>query len=211
MLTGVNFEQAIDYWKKGREVIVIDRNSKTESGGYDNFPFEELFRNVELLANVPAVENPEFSQTVDEMAHGRGQKREEPSGEGKPSTPPPSARPEVSKLPAGKTTKEIILELVAQGMTAPEIARKTGIKYNTVYFHLNPDKCAKKKKKQEAAGAGTASVSPGWNTDRHACNTCRYRTKTVHARQNGMKCNYIEQVGHSRGCEVKDCDKYEEG
>ena len=93
MLTGVNFEQAIDYWKKGREVIVIDRNSKTESGGYDNFPFEELFRNVELLANVPAVENPEFSQTVDEMAHGRGQKREEPSGEGKPSTPPPPPPP----------------------------------------------------------------------------------------------------------------------
>ena len=116
----------------------------------------------------------------------------------------------MSKLPAGKTTKEIILELAAQGMTAPEIARNTGIKYNTVYFHLNPDKCAKKKKKA-SAGAGTASVSPGWNTDRHACNTCRYRTKTVHARQNGMKCNYIEQVGHSRGCEVEDCDKYEEG
>jgi len=94
-------------------------------------------------------------------------------------------------------------------MTASEIARNTGIKYNTVYFHLNPDKCAKKKKKQEAAER--PAVVPGWNTDRHACNTCRYRTKTVHARQNGMKCNYIEQVGHSRGCEVEDCDKYEKG
>lgn len=87
MFTGVSFEQAIDYWKKGREVIVIDRNSKKENGGYDNFPFEDLFRNVELLADVPAVENPEFRQAVDEMAHGRGQKREEPSGEGKPSPP----------------------------------------------------------------------------------------------------------------------------
>lgn len=55
MLTGVTFEKAIDYWKKGREVIVIDRNSRTKSGGYDNFPFEELFRNVELLADVPGV------------------------------------------------------------------------------------------------------------------------------------------------------------
>lgn len=54
MFTGVNFEKAIDYWKKGREVIVIDRNSRTENGGYDNFSFEELFRNVELLADVPA-------------------------------------------------------------------------------------------------------------------------------------------------------------
>ena len=59
MFTGVSFEQAIDYWKKGREVIVLDRNSQNASGGYDNFPFEELFRNVELLADVPAAENPE--------------------------------------------------------------------------------------------------------------------------------------------------------
>lgn len=79
MFTGVNFEKAIDYWKKGREVIVIDRNSKKENGGYDNFPFEDLFRNVELLADVPAVENPEFRQAVDEMVHDRGQKQEEPS------------------------------------------------------------------------------------------------------------------------------------
>ena len=69
MLTGVTFEKAIDYWKKGREVIVIDRNSRTESGGYDNFPFEELFRNVELLADVPAVEDPDFKLAVDQMVH----------------------------------------------------------------------------------------------------------------------------------------------
>lgn len=80
MLTGVNFEQAIDYWKKGREVIVIDRYSKNESGGYDNFPFEELFRNVELLADVPAVENPEFKQAVADMI-SPDQNQEEPSEE----------------------------------------------------------------------------------------------------------------------------------
>lgn len=90
MLTGVNFEQAIDYWKKGREVIVIDRNSKTESGGYDNFPFEELFRNVELLADVPAVENPGFKQVIEEMAqngssHDHG--KDEPSVEGNDPLP----------------------------------------------------------------------------------------------------------------------------
>lgn len=89
MFTGVNFEQAIDYWKKGREVIVIDRNSKSETGGYDNFPFEELFRNVELLADVPAVENPEFKQAVVDMVQS-GQKQEEPA-EKKNSTPPNGA------------------------------------------------------------------------------------------------------------------------
>lgn len=73
MFTGVSYKAAIDYWKKGREVIVIDRNSQNDSGGYDNFPFEELFRNVEFLADVPAVENPEFRQAVEDMIHGSDQ------------------------------------------------------------------------------------------------------------------------------------------
>lgn len=80
MLTGVTFEKAIDYWKKGREVIVIDRNSRTESGGYDNFPFEELFRNVELLADVPAVEDPDFKQAVEQMVHDVDPESKKPGG-----------------------------------------------------------------------------------------------------------------------------------
>ena len=87
MFTGVNFEQAIDYWKKGREVIVLDRHSQNESGGYDNFPFEELFRNVELLADVPAVENPDFKQAVADMV--RPDQKQEDSSEEKSVTPPP--------------------------------------------------------------------------------------------------------------------------
>lgn len=86
MFTGVSFKQAIDYWKKGRKVIVLDRNSQNASGGYDNFPFEELFRNVELLADVPAVENPKFKQAVADMIQS-DPKREDPSEE-KRSTPP---------------------------------------------------------------------------------------------------------------------------
>lgn len=89
MFTGVSFEQAIDYWKKGKEVIVLDRHSQNASGGYDNFPFEELFRNVELLADVPAVENPEFKQAVTDMIQS-DHKQEESSKE-KSSTPPNGA------------------------------------------------------------------------------------------------------------------------
>ena len=89
MFTGVSFEQAIDYWKKGKEVIVLDRHSQNASGGYDNFPFEELFRNVELLADVPAVENPEFKQAVADMIQP-DQKQEEHSEE-KSNTPPNEA------------------------------------------------------------------------------------------------------------------------
>lgn len=86
MFTGVSFEQAIDYWKKGREVIVLDRHSQNAFGGYDNFPFEELFRNVELLVDVPAVENPEFKQAVRDMVQPEEKQEELP--EEKSSTPP---------------------------------------------------------------------------------------------------------------------------
>lgn len=89
MFTGVSFEQAIDYWKKGREVIVLDRHSQNASGGYDNFPFEELFRNVELLADVPAVENLEFSRAVADMIQP-DQKQEMPAEE--KAVPPPTLR-----------------------------------------------------------------------------------------------------------------------
>lgn len=91
MFTGVSFEQAINYWKKGREVIVIDRNSQTEKGGYDNFPFEELFRNVELLADVPAAENREFNQAVKEMVQNSAERKQEEFSEEGKSTPPNEA------------------------------------------------------------------------------------------------------------------------
>lgn len=92
MFIGVSFEKAIDYWKKGREVIVIDRNSQNASGGYDNFPFEELFRNVELLADVPAVENPEFNQAVADMVQQKPEPDPEESSEEESSTPPQRGR-----------------------------------------------------------------------------------------------------------------------
>ena len=69
MLTGVNFEKAIDYYKKGKEVIVLDRNSLGKNGeaGYDTFPFSELGKNLDFLVDVPAVPNQEFAQAVQDM------------------------------------------------------------------------------------------------------------------------------------------------
>lgn len=90
MFTGVSFEQAIDYWKKGREVIVLDRTVKSPVGGYETYSFDELFRNLELLVDVPAVENPEFKQAVADMIQS-DQKQEQPSKE-KSSIPPQRGR-----------------------------------------------------------------------------------------------------------------------
>ena len=90
MFTGVDFDKAIECWRKGREVIVLDRTVKSPSGGYETYSFDELFRNLELLADVPAVENPDFSRAIADMGHGSDQKPEE-STEQESNTPPDGA------------------------------------------------------------------------------------------------------------------------
>lgn len=79
MFTGVTFNQAMKYYLQGKEVIVLDRNSVGSNGrGYDTFPFEELFNNIEFLVDVPAVENPEFKEVVCEMTGGSSPQTEKP-------------------------------------------------------------------------------------------------------------------------------------
>lgn len=110
-------------------------------------------------------------------------------------------------LPAGKTKKEIALELASQGKTAAEIAKELEVKYNTVYSWLNPEKCRPKKKAITTdADYKNPDARPGWNADRKKCKTCRYR-----AREDKGGCDYIEIMKHSRGCDVEDCDKYKKG
>lgn len=87
MFTGVSLDQALEYWKAGKEVVVLDRTVKSPAGGYETYSLDELFKNIELLADVPAVENPEFSRAVADMIQS-GQKQEVPAEE-KSSTPPP--------------------------------------------------------------------------------------------------------------------------
>ncbi len=113
-------------------------------------------------------------------------------------------------LPAGtgKTKKETALELAAQGMKVGQIARQIGAKYSTVYHWLNPDKCQPKKKAEDIpVDYRNPDARPGWNADRKKCKTCRYRARA----DNGGGCDYIEIAGHSRGCDVGDCDRYVKG
>lgn len=107
----------------------------------------------------------------------------------------------------GKPKKETAMELAAQGLGAPEIAKELEVPYSTVYYWLNPEKRGKKK----SAGSGQKpDLKPGWNADHEACKTCRYRPDKRMS-QRGMGCDYLDLVGHSRGCSVEDCDKYEKG
>lgn len=91
MFTGVSLDQALKYWKSGKEVIVLDRTVKSPSGGYETYSLDELFKNLELLADVPAVENPEFTQAVADMVQS-GQKQEEPAERRKAAPPPQRGR-----------------------------------------------------------------------------------------------------------------------
>lgn len=204
MFTGVNFEKAIDYYKKGKEVIVLDRNSlgKNEKSGYDTFSFSELGKNLDFLVDVPAVPNPEFEQAVREMVEAgeddiyrdeldpdeiiQDETREGPT----PTEPEERMEKETVDLPADNTKekKEIIRKLVEEGYTNNEISDQTGIPYGTVYMHAK--KFRKKGKKPVAD-----------NSDRHKCRTCQYR----HSDADG--CDYCIHTGKERGCDVEVCDK----
>lgn len=89
MFTGVSLDQALRYWKNGKEVIVLDRTVKSPSGGYETYSLDELFKNLELLVDVPAVENLEFKQAVADMIEPI-QKQDAPSRE--ESVTPPLSR-----------------------------------------------------------------------------------------------------------------------
>lgn len=49
------------------------------------------------------------------------------------------------------------------------------------------------------------------NEDRHLCKSCIYRMRRSGRIETGGHCDYIDIVGHSRGCPAEDCDKYQKG
>lgn len=47
------------------------------------------------------------------------------------------------------------------------------------------------------------------NKNRHLCKKCKYRGREMGGYR--TTCDYIVIVGHSRGCKVENCNKYEPG
>lgn len=210
MLTEKSRNKALEAFLKGRKVIVMAVFDDGSIAAAERLEDILMTEDRHYLVDVPAVENPEFKQVVTEMVQS-GQKQEEPAEE-KSSIPPTG--PEVSEmLPAGKTKKEIALQLAEQGIKAPEIAKKLDAKYSTVYNWLNTDKCRPKKKTEGiSVNYKNPNARPGWNADRKKCKTCRYRQAHNNPTDlNKGNCNYIEIAGHSRGCAVEDCDRYVKG
>lgn len=203
MFTGIDFEKAIDYYRKGKEVIVLDRASVGKNGksGYDTFPFEDIFKDLDFLADVPAVANPDFEQAVQDMVEPD---QNENDAEGGRIAPPPPDQPEKklekeTVVAPGKMSREekskIIRPLIKKGLKNKEIAECTGIPLGTVNGLSGPIR------KELKNPVKAEMIKSGDNSDRHKCRTCQYR----HGDAGG--CDYCIHTGRERGCEVEVCDK----
>ena len=202
MLTGVNFEKAIDYYKKGKEVIVLDRNSlgKNEKSGYDTFSFSELGKNLDFLVDVPAVPNPELEQAVQDMVEPDQNENDAEGDEQLPPPDQPEKKLEKETVAApGKMSREekskIIRPLIKKGLKNKEIAERTGIPLGTVNGLSGPIR------KELKNPVKAEMIKSGDNSDRHKCRTCQYR----HSDAGG--CDYCIHTGKERGCDVEVCDK----
>ena len=201
MFTGIDFEKAIDYYRKGKEVIVLDRASVGENGksGYDTFPFEELFKDLDFLVDVPAVVNPDFEQAVQDMVEPD---QNENDAEGDEQLPPDQPEKKLEKetvAAPGKMSREekskIIRPLIKKGLKNKEIAERTGIPLGTVNGLSGPIR------KELKNPVKAEMIKSGDNSDRHKCRTCQYR----HSDAGG--CDYCIHTGRERGCDVEVCDK----
>ena len=202
MFTGVNFEKAIDNYKKGKEVIVFDRNSLGKNGksGYDTFPFSELGENLDFLVDVPAVPNQEFEQAVQDMVEPDQNENDTEGDEQLPPPDQPEKKLEKEMVAApGKMSREekskIIRPLIKKGLKNKEIAERTGIPLGTVNGLSGPIR------KELKNPVKAEMIKSGDNSDRHKCRTCQYR----HSDAGG--CDYCIHTGRERGCDVEVCDK----
>ena len=90
MLTERSRNKALKDFLKGRKVIVI---TVFDDGSIAADKLEDILmtEDVHYLADVPAVENPEFKQAVADMVQP-DQKQEEPAEEENVTPPPQSGR-----------------------------------------------------------------------------------------------------------------------
>ena len=112
--------------------------------------------------------------------------------------------------PRREENQERARKLAEQGATTLQIAELLGMKYNTAYYYTHLERERKKRRKRKESDAEPLEEvpremigKPGWNTDRHACRSCRYRAGGAR-----KGCDYYMRTDLERGCDPADCDKY---
>lgn len=104
------------------------------------------------------------------------------------------------------SVREKIQPYIEQGLSPAEISKITGYNYKTVYCAIHPEMYKKKKTENPI------ERPKGWNKDRNACKKCKYRGYTPTTNQTPRNgCDFIDIVGHSRGCKVEDCNRFVKG
>lgn len=188
MYTEMSLKEALKYFMKGRKVLVLneyDDKSISAERIEDCLPKEAKY-----LVDVPAVQNLEFEQAVQDMV--------EPDQNENTDQPEKKLEKETVAAP-GKMSREekskIIRPLLKKGLKNKEIAERTGIPLGTV------NGLSGSIRKELKNPAKVEMIKSGDNSDCHKCRTCQYR----HSDAGG--CDYCIHTGRERGCDVEVCDK----
>lgn len=198
MLAEKSREEALKAFGKGKRVIVI---TEFITGGVGAQTLEELLPEdgVHYLVDVPAVDNPEFEQAVQDMVESDQNKKNAEVDEQLPPDQPEKKLEKETVAAPGKMSREekskIIRPLIKKGLKNKEIAERTGIPLGTVNGLSGPIR------KELKNPVKAEMIKSGDNSDRHKCRTCQYR----HSDAGG--CDYCIHTGRERGCDVEVCDK----
>lgn len=232
MLVEKSVREALVDYAKGRKVVVLQFDAK---GRIDANLLSDFFEdeNNKYLVDVPAVIDPEFEAAVQDMVKGSEiimlneantdpepieSKTDESDSmqdedEEEKQLPPPTA-PELEKeeiVPAKNSKKkeydpEVLRKYVLDGKSNKEIAELMEVSVGTIKNWVYENGLTGFRTR--GGGRKEPQRGDGDNSDWHLCRSCRYRDGLATARGG---CNYLAIVGHSRGCNVENCNVYERG
>lgn len=232
MLVEKSVKEALMDYAKGRKVVVLqcDEKGRIDANLLSDFLEEE---NNKYLVDVPAVIDPEFEAAVQDMMKGSEMivsnesdtdpepiesKKDESDSmqdeDGEENQLPPPTVPELEKeevVPANNSKKkeydpEVLRRYVIDGKSNKEIAELMKVSVGTIKNWVYENGLTGFRTR--GGGRKEPQRGDGDNSDRHLCRSCRYRDGLATARGG---CNYLAIVGHSRGCNVENCNVYEKG
>ena len=136
MFQEVDLKRALEKQLKEKDVYAAPRCTEPGKEGYLFRPLSDILKEFRFLVDVPAVENPDFTEAVQKMTQSTPAKQE-PTQDITQESPEEEEHPEEhsckKKLDA---PSQELLTLVEQGMSQLSIAKKLGITQSTVSYRL---------------------------------------------------------------------------
>lgn len=206
MLQEMKLEDALKKFLQGREVLVMYNESlEPEKPTYTVESIREALKGMRFLAEVPAVENQDFKQAVKEMVEiGTDTKEEHQKA---------AIQPELVRLTHKETPASPEMIHRENAAEPPKNAAKKQYAVRAGKLDGQEEKIIQMlgegKSQREIAEAFNVNQTTvcNWIRKHKKCQTCKYRDKDP---KKG-NCDYVGKTGHSRGCSVYNCEKYEKG